>query len=168
MISIIVNQFMHHPSYSSWCDPFSYTIFIKINWLKILNSSNFCQLLISICILFTPDNLFWVDEKMILLSPKNKLSDVIKTYIDIGIGQKFELWVFFTYVHEFHHQSTLLAYFHNHFCKPKSKSGYWNCEDFLKTYVFQLTHLYYSHGSAFIWFSNTFDLNKIICICQVV
>ena len=85
--------------------------------------------------LFTPDNLSLVDKKVIFSSkelfyrpPKMNY----QTYIDIGIGQKFELWVFYTYVHEFHHQSTLLAYCHNHFCKPKSKSGYWNCKDFIK------------------------------------
>ena len=50
-------------------------------------------------ILFTPDNSFFGDEKMIFKSKEsfpihNKLSDVNKAYIDIiGNGQKFELTV---------------------------------------------------------------------------
>ena len=68
------------------------------NGWVINNSSNFCPILISIEVLFTSDNSFWVDDdksfskvKIIFLSQKNKLSDVNKTYIEIRIGQKFEL-----------------------------------------------------------------------------
>ena len=62
------------------------------------NGSNFFPLWILIIkVLFTSDNLFWVDDKLFLevknhlLSPQNKLSDVNKTFIDLGNGQKFEL-----------------------------------------------------------------------------
>ena len=43
------------------------------------------------------DNSFWegggfcFPMKIIFLSPKNKFSDVSKTYNDVGNGQKFEL-----------------------------------------------------------------------------
>ena len=77
--------------------------FENVSFLHQVHSSNFFPLPIQV--LSTSDNLFLGDEKMIFLllkmifsSPKNKLSAVNKTYIDISTGQKFELKLPNTYL----------------------------------------------------------------------
>jgi hypothetical protein len=68
------------------------SFYVKIHFiLKAQTSSDALPILIKV--LFASDNLFWVDDELFLvvknhfLSPK-KLSDVNKSFIDIGNGQK--------------------------------------------------------------------------------
>ena len=103
----LAHYFIHPTCLEPWSEEFRYFFFLKILWYRqtfcimyYTNRSNFCPLLISIFALFASDNLFVGDKELIFFTseivfsaPKNELSDVNKTCMDISNGQKFELLV---------------------------------------------------------------------------